>query len=236
MAAALWPGKDAIGQCFTIEQSPNCAEVVGIAANTRHFKLQEDESLSFYIPFGQEEHIGGTELIVRPRGDVNRALAAVRQELLSLDPTITFVNAGILQDRVEPQVRPWELGATMFSLMGVLALVVAAVGLYSVMSYVVTHRTHEIGVRMALGARPSDVATLVVRSGLALAVGGMVAGFGLALVAAKFVEPLLFQTSPRDPAVYAVVAMTLVTMAVLATVLPAIRARRVNPVEAMREE
>jgi ABC-type antimicrobial peptide transport system permease subunit len=124
----------------------------------------------------------------------------------------------------------------MFSLMGVLALVVAAVGLYSVMSYVVTHRTHEIGVRMALGARPSDVATLVMRSGLALAIGGMTLGFGLALVAATFAEPLLFHTSPRDPAVYAVVAVTLVTMAVLATALPAIRARRVNPVTAMREE
>jgi predicted permease len=236
MATALWPGKDAIGQCFTIEQSPNCAEVVGIAANTRRFKLQEDEALSFYIPFGQEQQIGGTELIVRPRGDANHVLAAVRQELLSFDPSIAFVDAGMLQDRVEPQVRPWELGATMFSLMGVLALVVAAVGLYSVMSYLVTDRTHEIGVRMALGARPSDVATLVMRSGLALALGGMTLGFGLALVAATFVEPLLFQTSPRDPAVYAVVAVTLVTMAALATAAPAIRARHVNPVAAMRED
>jgi predicted permease len=236
MAAALWPARDAIGQCFTIEQSPNCAEIVGIAANTRHFKLEEDESLSFYVPFGQEHGIGGTELIVRPRGDVNHVLAAVRQQLFSLDPSITFVDTGILQDRVEPQVRPWELGATMFSLMGVLALVVAAVGLYSVMSYLVTHRTHEIGVRMALGARPSDVATLVMRSGLGLAMSGMVVGFALALVAATFVEPLLFRTSPRDPAVYAVVAATLVTMATLATALPAIRARRINPVAAMREE
>jgi predicted permease len=236
MAATLWPSKDAIGQCFTIDRSSSCAEVVGIAANVRHFKLQEEESLSFYVPFGQEQGIGGTELIVRPRGDANRVLAGVRQALLSLDPSITFVDSGVLQDRVEPQVRPWELGATMFSLMGVLALVVAAVGLYSVMSYLVTHRTHEIGVRMALGARPSDVATLVMRSGLALALGGMGLGFGMALVAATFVEPLLFQTSPRDPAVYAVVAVVLVMMAVFATASPAIRARHVNPVAAMREE
>jgi len=104
------------------------------------------------------------------------------------------------------------------------------------MSYDVAHRTHEIGVRMALGARPADVVRLVVRGGLALAAGGVVVGFGLALVAARLVEPLLFDTSPRDPAVFGLVAATLLTMAVLATVLPAARARRVNPADAMRAE
>jgi predicted permease len=236
MAAVLWPDGDAIGKCFSVGRSSACAEIVGIAANTRHFELREDESMSFYIPFGQEQGIGGTHLLVRPRGDASRVLAAVRQELVALDPTIIFVYAGRLQDSVEPKVRPWQLGATMFSLMGLLALVVAAVGLYSVMSYDVTHRTHEIGVRMALGARPADVVRLVVRGGLALAAGGVAAGFGLALIAARLVEPLLFDTSPRDPAVFAVVAATLLTMAVLATVLPAARARRVNPADAMRAE
>jgi predicted permease len=236
MAATLWPNEDAIGKCFSVGRSSACAGIVGIAANTRHFKLREDESMSFYVPFGQEQNIGGTQLLVRPRGDARSVLAAVRQEVVALDPTILFVNAGLLQDRVEPQMRPWRLGATMFSLMGVLALVVAAVGLYSVMSYDVTQRTHEIGVRMALGARPADVMRLVVRGGLALAAGGVVVGFGLALGAARLVEPLLFETSPRDPAVFAVVAATLTTMAVLATVLPAVRARRVNPAEAMRVE
>ena len=236
MAAVLWPNEEAIGKCFSIGESKTCADIVGVAANTRQFRLREDEAMSFYIPFGQEQNIGGTQLLVRPRGDAGPVLAAVRQELMALDPTILFVNASILQDRVEPQMRPWQLGATMFSLMGLLALVVAAGGLYSVMSYDVTHRTHEIGVRMALGARPVDVMRLVVRSGLALAASGVILGFGLALLAAHLVEPLLFDTSPRDPAVFAVVAMALITLAVLATVPPAARARRVNPAEAMRAE
>jgi predicted permease len=236
MAETLWPNEDAIGKCFSVGQSSACAEIVGIATNTRHFKLREDASMSFYIPFGQEEGIGGTQLLVRPRDEARGVLAAVKQELFALDRTILFVFAGVLQDRVEPQTRPWRLGATMFSLMGLLALVVAAVGLYSVMSYDVAHRTHEIGVRMALGARPADVVRLVVRGGLALAAGGVVVGFGLALVAARLVEPLLFDTSPRDPAVFGLVAATLLTMAVLATVLPAARARRVNPADAMRAE
>ena len=236
MAATLWPNEDPIGKCFHISQSPACAGIVGIAANTRQFKLREDDAMSFYIPFGQEQNIGGTQLLVRPRGDRGQVLAAVRKELMALDPTVLFVNASILQDRVEPQMRPWQLGATMFSLMGLLALVVAAGGLYSVMSYEVTHRSHEIGVRMALGARPADVMRLVVRSGLALAAGGVVLGFGLALLGSHLVEPLLFDTSPRDPVVFAVVAAALLTLAVLATVPPAARARRVNPAEAMRAE
>jgi putative ABC transport system permease protein len=236
MAGTIWPNEEAIGKCFYIAQFPACAEVVGISANTRHFKLQEDESMAFYIPFGQEQNIGGTQLLVRPRGGARAVLSAVRQELVALDPTITFVNAAILQDRVDPQVRPWRLGATMFTLMGLLSLIVAAVGLYSVMAYFVTHRAHEIGVRMALGARPADVARLVVRGGLGLAAGGTIVGLGLALLSARFVEPLLFHTSPRDPGVFAGAAATLMTMAVLATVMPAARAGRVNPVEAMRVE
>jgi predicted permease len=236
MAAALWPNEEAIGKCFSVGQSKVCADIVGVAANTHQFKLREEEAMSFYIPFGQEQGIGGTQLLVRPRGDPGPVRAAVRHELMALDPTILFVNASILQDRVEPQMRPWQLGATMFSLMGLLALVVAAGGLYSVMSYDVTDRTHEIGVRMALGARPADVMRLVVRSGLALAAIGVILGFALALLAAHLVEPLLFETSPRDPLVFAVVATTLITLAVLATVPPAARARRVNPAAAMRSE
>jgi hypothetical protein len=236
MARAIWPGKEAVGQCFFIEKETACTEVVGIAANTRRFKLEEPEALSFYIPFGQEQGVGGTTLIVRPRGNVASALGAIRRDLFSLDPSITYVDAALLQDQVEPQVRPWELGATMFTLMGVLALVVAAVGLYSVMSYFVADRTREIGVRMALGARPADVARLVLRDGLALAVAGIVLGFGLALVAGRLIEPLLFHTSPHDPTVFADVAAVLVGMSAVATVLPAARARRINPVEAMRAE
>jgi ABC-type antimicrobial peptide transport system permease subunit len=120
--------------------------------------------------------------------------------------------------------------------MGVLALVVAAVGLYSVMAYFVTHRAHEIGIRVALGARPADIVRLVVRSGLALAIGGIVIGFGLALLASRFLETLLFDTSAHDPVIFALVGATLMAVAACATAIPAIRARRIDPVEAMRTE
>ena len=236
MAAAIWPGEDAIGKCFHIAQSPVCTEIVGVAANTRQFRLKEDESMAFYMPLGQEQTISGPQLLVRPRGDADAVLSAVRQELVALDPSIVFVYAEMLQDKVDPQIRPWKLGAMMFSLMGILALVVAAVGLYSVMAYFVTHRTHEIGVRLALGARPADVAGLVMRGGLALVFGGVAVGFGLAILAARFVEPLLFDTSPREPVVFGGVAIVLIGTAIAATIVPAARARRINPVDALRSE
>jgi predicted permease len=236
MAATLWPTEDAIGKCFSIGQSPACAEVVGVAVDTHQAMLREDAAMSFYIPLGQEQGFSGPQLLVRPRGDAGNTLTEVRRLLMSLDPTIIFVNAVILQDRVDPLMRPWQLGATMFSLMGVLALIVASLGLYSVLSYLVTQRGHEIGVRMALGARPADIARLVVREGLTLTIGGIIAGFVLAIAASRFVEPLLFDTSPREPLVFGSVAALLVATAALATLRPAGRARRVNPVDAMRVE
>ena len=236
MTATLWPGEDPLGKCFMIGQSPACTTIVGIAVNARRFRLREDEAMAFYIPFGQEQSIGGTQLLVRPRGEAAGLVNEVRRELSELDPSIIFVNAGVLQDRLDPQIRPWRLGASMFSLMGALAFLVAALGLYSVMSYLVTHRTHEMGVRIALGATSSDVMRLIVRGGLALAITGVAIGLALALAAARFIEPLLFDTSPRDPVVFGGVALALLSAAVIACIVPGARAARVNPMEAMRVE
>jgi ABC-type antimicrobial peptide transport system permease subunit len=137
---------------------------------------------------------------------------------------------------VDPQIRPWRLGASVFGLMGVLALVVAAVGLYSVLSYLVAQRTHEIGVRIALGARGGDILGLILRSSFGMTVLGVAIGLGLSLAAGRFVEPLLFETSARDPGVVSGVALSMLTVALLASLVPALRARRVNPMEALRTE
>jgi predicted permease len=236
MAEAIWPGTEAVGKCFTIGDAPGCAQVIGIAANTRHFKLQEDESLSFYIPFGQERNIGGTQLLVRPRGDVARLVADLRPAVAALDSSITFIDTNILQDAVEPQVRPWKLGATMFGAMGLLAVMVAALGIYSLFSYLVASRSHEIGVRLALGAPIAAVGAMIMRSGVVVAGCGVAIGLGVALLVSPMMAPLLFETSPRDSRVFVGVAMALIAIAVVATSIPAARARRINPVQAMRVE
>ncbi len=160
----------------------------------------------------------------------------IRKELISLDPTISFVKTELLQEAVDPQIRPWRLGASMFSLMGVLALVVATLGVYSVMSYLVAQRTHELGVRIALGARGSDIASLVLRSGVGMAALGIVIGVGLAVALSSFIEPLLFDTSARDVTVLGTVVFTLLGVALLASLVPAVRAKNTNPMEALRTE
>jgi ABC-type antimicrobial peptide transport system permease subunit len=134
------------------------------------------------------------------------------------------------------QVRPWRLGATMFSIFGGAALVLAVVGLYAVLAYGVSQRTHEIGVRLALGADGNSVVRLVVSQGVRVAALGLVIGTLGALAGARLLREQLFGVAPNDPATFVTVALTLLGVAVLASWLPARRASRVNPVEALRTE
>jgi ABC-type antimicrobial peptide transport system permease subunit len=135
-----------------------------------------------------------------------------------------------------PQLRPWRLGATLFSLLGGLALAVAAVGVYSMVAHAAGQRRHEFGVRIALGARAGTVLALVLGEGVRTVAAGVVLGAALALAAGRLVASLLYGVSPRDPAVLAAVAGTLVAAAVVASLVPAWRASRVDPVEALRTE
>jgi ABC-type antimicrobial peptide transport system permease subunit len=151
-------------------------------------------------------------------------------------PGISYVTVTPLEKLLEPNLRPWQLGAKMFALFGVLALLLAAVGLYSVIAYNVTQRSHELGVRIALGAQAADVLRLVLTSGLRVAVLGIVIGGAIALFAGRFIAPLLYHVSPRDPLTYAVAAGTLLVVAVAASLVPALRATRVDPNVALRAD
>jgi predicted permease len=238
MAQTLWPGRDPIGQCFYWgeEDDVPCSRIVGIAADTRRFRLREEAGMQYYVPFGQERGFGGTALLVRPAAAPGAVIPGVRRAVTEVDASVSYVYVDRLQESVDPQIRPWRLGATVFGLMGLLALTVAAVGLFSVLSYLVAQRRHEIGVRLALGATGTAIAGLVMRSSLAMVVTGVAIGFTLALAGGPFVAPLLFDTSPRDGLVYTAVAVSLLLVAVLASALPVLRARRVDPLEAMRVE
>ena len=237
MAATVWPGVDAIGKCLLIgDGTPPCARVVGIAANTYRSRLRESPVMHYYIPAGQEVGFGGAVLIVRGADHAPELVSDIRRLLMTMDSSISYVNAETIQDRIEPQVRPWILGATVFLLSGLLALVVAGIGIYSVMSYLIADRRREIGVRMALGATAADIVRLVLRGSLLMAVIGIAIGETTAGLLSRFAEPLLFNTSPRDPFVFASVAAVLLIVAMSATLLPARRARAVNPVEALRAE
>jgi predicted permease len=236
MARTLWPGQDPIGECLMIQDLP-CARIVGIVVDTRRFSLREPPHMQYYVPMGQEQGFGGTLLLVRPARGAPAAFATtVRNTLFGLDSDLPYVDTQPVQDLIDPQVRPWTLGASVFGFAGLLALLVAAVGLYSLLSYLVAQRTQEIGVRIALGARAERIMRLVVRESLATTLLGVAIGAALALVVGRFLQALLFDASPRDPTVFATVAAAMLLVAVAASVLPAWRANRVDPVEALRAE
>jgi ABC-type antimicrobial peptide transport system permease subunit len=151
-------------------------------------------------------------------------------------PGASYITVRPFTEIIGTQMRSWNLGATMFVAFGFLALALAGIGLYSVIAYNVAQRTHELGVRMALGARMADLMRLVVTDGLRLAVVGIVIGAAVAFWAGRWVEPLLFQVSARDPAVFLLVGLTLAAVAVVASWIPALRASRVDPNVVLRSE
>ena len=235
MAKKLWPGRDAVGQCVRVgEDSLPCTEVVGIAHDIKRGSLTEETGLQYYLPIDQLERGIGGGLFVRARGNAKSYVESVRRELQKAMPGVSYVTVTPLDDILGRQTRSWTLGATMFTIFGVLALLVAAVGLYSVIAYNVAQRTHELGVRVALGARSPDVVRLVVGEGVRVALIGVAIGTIVALGAARYVGPLLFSVSPKDPVVFGMVAGTLLMVAVVASLVPAWRASRVDPSVALR--
>ena len=141
-----------------------------------------------------------------------------------------------LGDRIGDQQRSWEIGAKMFVALGGLALVVAAIGLYAVIGYNVTQRMHELGVRIALGARSTDVVRLIVNQGVGFALAGVLVGGTLAFFAARWLQPLLFRQTARDPIVFGVVAVLLLAVAAVASLVPAVRATRADPNSTLRAD
>ena len=156
--------------------------------------------------------------------------------MLALDPGLRSVDFTSMEERLSAQARSWTLGAAMFSAFGLLALVVAGIGLYSVLAFSVAQRTFELGIRAALGATRHRLVHLVLGQALRLAGVGIALGLGIALLGSARLEPLLFDVSPRDPFTYALVILTLSAVAAVAGTLPALRATRVDPSEALRTE
>ncbi|HMA39093.1 MAG TPA: ADOP family duplicated permease [Gemmatimonadales bacterium] len=236
MARTLWPGREPLGECVRVgADTAPCTAVVGIAENIKSRSLGADPGLFYYLSSAQfSPDVGG--LFVRMRGDAAHAKETVRRSLQPLMPGASYVTVTPLADVLGSQTQSWELGATMFTVFGLLALALAAIGLYSVIAYNVAQRTHELGVRSALGAQLGDLVRLVLTDGMRLALVGIVLGSGIALIVGRWAQPLLFEQSARDPAVFAGVAVLLLAVAALACFIPARRAGRVDPMRALRSE
>ena len=236
MAKTLWPNEDAIGKCVRMSADTNpCRYVVGVAEDIKSHQLSNEPDMYYYVPATQFNP-NQTGLFVRVRGNGAEYADAVRRSLQNEMPGASYITTTPLSQILGEQTRSWRLGASMFTAFGLLALLLAAIGLYSVIAYNVAQRTHELGVRMALGAQAADVIRLVVREGIGFGIAGVVIGGGIALGVGRWLAPLLFDVSPRDPAVFVGVALTLLLVAVAASWLPALRASRVEPTKALRYE
>ena len=192
--------------------------------------------MQYYVPLGQEVGFGGSRLLVRPRGDPTSLVEPLRQALVPLDPRVLWLHVESLRQGVEGELRPLRLGAVLIGVLGSLALLVAAIGLYSLVAHGVASRARELAVHVALGARRVTVVGLVLRGGLGLAALGLALGVLLSLAAASRLGAMLFHTSPRDPLVYLAVVASLLAAAAAACLAPARRAMRIDPARALRDE
>jgi putative ABC transport system permease protein len=236
----LWPGETAVGRCIHLgKKTEPCAEIVGVAEDTHRRSIEEaNETLLLYLPLTPIGSAArGRILVVRPTaGEPDALIEPLRRIMQTAVPGVPFANVRPMRTALDAEMRPWELGAAMFAAFGMIALVLSSLGLYSVVAYTVAQRMHEMGVRVALGAQARDLRRLVLAQGLRIAALGVAAGAIIALASGRFIAPMLFHTSTRDPAVYGSVIILLLGVATLASLVPARRAVRADPLAALRAE
>jgi putative ABC transport system permease protein len=235
MARRYWPNERAVGQCVFVGSDSTCTTVVGVVADAREQVSLPEPRLVIYLPATSGWEPTMNVLLVRSRGDdATGLIAPIRHAIQTSAPNLPFAEVHTLGELLAPQIRPWRVGATLFVLFGGLAVIVAAVGLYSAVSYSVAQRRHEFGVRVALGAQVMDVVGLVIGQGMRSVGLGIAAGVIVALLGGRYVADLLFQTSPKSPLVFVAVVAFMILVAFVASFVPARRASRVNPVVALR--
>jgi len=213
-----------------------CTRVVGVAEDVVQQNFSDAERLLYYLPDeGPPPMRPGNRIWIRfSGGDPSTRLETVRRAVQRVMPPPGYVTVSRLEDVVDTQRRSWTLGATMFVALGVLALLVAAVGLHGVIGYAVAQRLHELGIRIALGAQSGSIVRLVVLQAVSMVAVGLAVGGALALVAARWMQPLLFGESARDPAVFLVVTAVVGVVTLVASAGPAVRATRADPGAALR--
>jgi predicted permease len=235
VARRFFGSDNALGKRITLENYKDL-EIVGIVADAKYRNLKEAAPLTAYIPYSQYEQLGQRIMCVRAAGDASALVAAIRQEVRNLDPNLPVFNVKTFAEQINDSVSQERLIALLSSFFGFFALLLATLGLYGVMSYAVTRRTNEIGIRMALGAKPLDVVRLVMREVLLLVALGIGIGLTAALATTRYVASLLFDLTPNDPLTITLATLLMIGVAILAGYLPARRAARVDPLIALRTE
>jgi putative ABC transport system permease protein len=233
-AQRFWPHNDAIGKHLWFDPKKPIT-IVGVVGVVKQYGLETDGKIATYFPL-QQGPDNGMFLAVRSSSEDAGLSAAIVREIHAVDPSVVVYGIRTMQDRLYDSLARQRFSSLMLGTFAVFALLLASVGLYGVMSYLVTQSTHDIGILLALGARPENIVGLVVRQGMQLTLIGILAGLIGAAAVTRVIASLLFGISTRDVATFLAVPVLLVAVAFAATVIPALRATSVDPLVALREE
>jgi putative ABC transport system permease protein len=236
MARRYWPDEDPVGKRMTLPfRGDSQREIIGVVDDVKHTRLDVEGTPEMYIPYLQSP-ISSMTLVVRTSSDPLGLVAAVRSEVSRLDKEQPVYDVRTMEQLVSESTSSRRFNALLLGIFAGVALILAAIGIYGVMSYSVTRRAHEIGLRMALGAQVRDVLKLVVRQGMLLTLVGVCIGLAAALALTRLLSSLLYGVSATDPITFGVITSLLIGVALLATYIPARRATRVDPIVALRHE
>jgi putative ABC transport system permease protein len=237
LARRHFPGEDPVGRRLTITfgDEPAMREIVGVVGDVKHRGLTNESGSEVYVPYLQLP-LTGMNIVARTLGDPLSIVAAIRNESFAVDRNQPVANIRTMEQYLADSVARPRFNTVLLGLFAALALALAVVGIYGVMSYFVAQRTHEIGIRMAMGARSCDVLRMVVRQGMSLTMIGLVIGLTLAFAATRLLTSLLYGVGPTDPSTFVVISSLFALVALLACYIPARRAAKVDPIVALRHE
>ncbi|MEP7016095.1 MAG: ABC transporter permease, partial [Verrucomicrobiota bacterium] len=234
-AKKFWPNEDALGKRIVMggmSDKPIWITVVGVVGDMRHFGLDVDPKPEMYVPFAQDPYFSMI-LVVRSLKDPRGLLPAIRHEIQAIDPAVPLANIRTFENVIADSVAPRRLSVILLGIFAGVAVLLATVGIYGVMSFLVVQRTHEIGVRMALGAQRADVLKLVIGRALKLIIAGTSIGLIVALISTRALRALLYSVSAFDAPTFALVTLLLGFVALAASYLPAVRATKADPMIAL---
>ena len=236
MARALWPDQDALGRCLLLDGETECTTVVGVAEDAAREGFRDAPYMAYYTPSPPDDGSLYSALYIRADGDAEAALDDVALLLRTFSPQIRFARVETLEQLLSPETRQWKAGATLFTLFGLLALSLASVGLYAVLTFDIVQRTRELGVRRVLGAGKARLLGGVAIECVRLSGVGFALGLGVAYATSPLLDDLLFEVSARDPGVFVGAASLLTAAAAAAVLLPGFRATKVDATVALKAE